>query len=214
MKRTLATIAAIVMAQGLVLGIWHTVERGRRSDVERASRSTVAPRQTTPMDQTSPDLELRRPDGSTLRLGETQGRPRILHFWATWCPPCREELPGLLAYAAEGEMSVLVVSVDQDWRDVRRFLGSDPPPSVLLAEADDVEASFNARSLPVTFVVDRDNRLRLRLDGPRDWTSVSTREAVRALVAQRSVGTPAEVVSDSLSCLFWFSVNMTRWVDQ
>lgn len=175
MKRTLATIAALVAAQTLILGIWYAVERSRDPDAEQGSPPPVASQQTTPMDRPSPDLELRRRDGSRLRLTETRGRPLVLHFWATWCPPCREELPALLAYAAEGDMPVLAVSLDPDWGAVRRFLGSDPPPSVVLAEGDDVEEALGVRSLPVTFVVDPAGRLRLRLDGaPRLGVGIGT----------------------------------------
>ena len=182
MKRTLATIVALVAAQALMLGIWYAVERSRNPTAEPESPPPVASQRTTPMDRPSPNLELRRGDGSRLRVTETRGRPLVLHFWATWCPPCREELPALLDYAAEGDVPVLAVSVDSDWSAVRRFLGSDPPPPVVLAQGDDVAEAFGVRSLPVTFVVDPAGRLRLRLDGPRDWASASARDAALEVV--------------------------------
>lgn len=178
MKRTLTTIAALLAAQALMLGAWYAVERSRDPDAAPVSPPPVASQRTTRMDHPSPNLDLRRRDGSTLRLSEVRGRPLVLHFWATWCPPCRDELPALLAYAAEGDMRVLAVSLDPDWGAVRRFLGSDPPPAVVLAEGDEVEAAFDVRSLPVTFVVDPAGRLRLRLDGPRDWASAPARDAL------------------------------------
>ncbi len=180
MKRTPATIAALIAAQASMLGIWYAVERGR--DPERGSPPQVASQQTTPIDRPSPDLDLRRWDGSALRLSDMHGRPLVLHFWATWCPPCVDELPALLAYAAEGDMPVLAVSLDPDWSAVLRFLGSDPPPAIVLAEGDDVEEAFDVRSLPVTFVVDPGSRLRLRLDGPRDWASARARDAILEVV--------------------------------
>ena len=136
MKRTLATVAALVVAQALMLGVWYTVERTRDLGAEPEAQQEVARQRTVPMDRPAPDLTLRRRDGSLLRLSETQGRPLLLHFWATWCPPCRDELPALLAYAADAELSVLAVSLDQNWSAIRRFLGSDPPPAVLLADGD------------------------------------------------------------------------------
>lgn len=178
MKRTLTTIAALVAAQALMLGIRYAVERSRHPDAGQESTPPVASLQTTPMDRPAPALELQRRDGSALRLTEMQGRPLILHFWATWCPPCRDELPALLAYAEEGDLPVLAVSLDPEWGAVRRFLGRDPPPAVVLAEGDEVEETFDVRSLPVTFVVDRGGRLRQRLDGPREWAAGSTRAEV------------------------------------
>jgi thiol-disulfide isomerase/thioredoxin len=179
MKRGLVTIATLVGAQALILGIWYAVERGHSPNAELEAMAMVAQQRTTEMDRPSPNLELRRLDGSTLRLAETRGRPLVLHFWATWCLPCRDELPALLAYAAEGDMPVLAVSLDPDWGIVRRFLGSNPPPPVVLANGDDIKDAFGVRSLPVTFVVSAEGQLRLQLDGPRDWASPAIRDSVR-----------------------------------
>ena len=174
MKRVFTTIAWLVAAQALMLGIWYAVERGRAPE----TRPAVTTGQTAPMNRPTPDLELRRPDGTVFRLSEAHGRPLVLHFWATWCPPCREELPALLAYAAEGDMAVLAVSLDPDFGPVRRFLGSDLPPPVVLVDGGVVDDALGVRDLSVTFIADRRGRLRLRLDGPRDWTSAATRDAV------------------------------------
>lgn len=182
MKRVLTTIAALIAAQALMLGAWYAVERGRAPDAPRGPAPPVARQQTAPMDRPAPSLNLRRRDGSTLRLSEMQGRPLLLHFWATWCPPCRDELPALLAYAAEGDMPVVAVSLDRDWDAVRRFLGSNPPPAIVLADGRDVEQAFDVQSLPVTFATDPSGRLRLRLDGPQDWASATVRDAVAEVV--------------------------------
>lgn len=184
MKRVFATIAALVAAQAALLGLWYSVERSRNPVAEQESTPSVATRRTTPMDRPLPDLELRRRDGSALRLSETRGRPLVLHFWATWCPPCRDELPTLLAYAEREEVTVLAVSLDPSWPALRRFIGEDPPPWVVLADGSDVESAFDVRSLPVTFLVSSDGRLRLRLDGPRDWSSERMLPRVRQVAGQ------------------------------
>lgn len=188
MKRTLWTIGALVAAQALMIGIWYAVERGRAPRAEPGGRSTVVARSTTQMNRPSPELDLRRRNATEFQLSETRGSPLVLHFWATWCPPCREELPALLDYAAEGDLPVLAVSLDPNWGAVRRFLGSDPPPPVVLAEASDVEEAFDVRSLPVTFVVDAGGTLRLRLDGPRDWSAPAVRASVSEGVTDPSTG--------------------------
>ena len=122
---------------------------------------------------------MQRPDGTALRLRELRGRPLILHFWASWCPPCRDELPALLAYAAAGEIDVLAVSVDPGWEAVTRSLGAPLPSVVARADGEAVAAAFGVRSLPVSFVLDRAGVLRLRLDGPRDWAAPATHGEVR-----------------------------------
>jgi thiol-disulfide isomerase/thioredoxin len=178
MKRMAWTIAALVVAQALMFGVWHVVERGRTAGFGPEARPTVAEQQTTRMDRPMPDLELRRPDGSAFRLSETRGRPLVLHFWATWCPPCRDELPALLTYAAEGDVPVLTVSLDRDWQAVRRFLGREPPRALAIARGADIEEAFDVRGLPATFVVNRSGSLRLRMDGPRDWRAPAVRASI------------------------------------
>ena len=94
----------------------------------------------------------------------------MLHFWATWCAPCREELPGLLALADDSTARILAVSVDREWSSVRRFFHDNPPPAVFLADGKVVEERFGVRHLPVTYILDDGGNLRLRLDGPRQWS--------------------------------------------
>jgi thiol-disulfide isomerase/thioredoxin len=174
MKRAVATVLALGAAQALMLGIWYAVER-QRADPADEVPPPVAAHRTQPMDAPAPELAVQRADGSALPLSETGGRPLVLHFWATWCPPCRDELPALLAFAAASEVQVLAVSLDPEWGAVRRFLGPDIPPSVVLASGEAVARAFDVRTLPATFVVDAKRRLRLRLDGPRDWASPAAR---------------------------------------
>jgi thiol-disulfide isomerase/thioredoxin len=122
-------ILAIVAAQGLALFVYFSVERARslrRQDGE-FQHERVAGR-------TAPDLILARPDGSTRRLVNLRGRPVLLHFWATWCPPCLEELPALLelgrTFGESSRLTVVAVAVDDDWEALRRFFGGEIPPEV------------------------------------------------------------------------------------
>lgn len=182
MKRVFATIGALVAVQALMLGVWRMVELSRYSAAEHESPPSFAAGRTTPMNRPLPDIVLQRQDGSRPRLSSARGQPLVLHFWATWCPPCRDELPALLDYATREEVTVLAVSLDPSWPAVRRFLVEDPPSAVVLADGGDVEHALDVRTLPVTFLVSPDGRLRLRLDGPRDWASDEVRARVREVV--------------------------------
>jgi len=173
-KRALVILAVLVVVQALLVGLWLAVDAGREATVERE----VAARRTTALDRPAPELVLRAASGGTSRLSERRGRPLVLHFWATWCPPCREELPDLLAFGAETGTPVLAVSLDPDRADVERLLGAALPPEVAFAPGDAVERGFEVHALPVTFVVDRAGVLRLRLDGARDWAAPELRSRV------------------------------------
>lgn len=125
------------------------------------------------MNEESPALVLETADGERRTLREWRGRPVLLHFWGTWCPPCREELPAVLERADQTEVAVLAVSVDRDWKEIRAFLDSEPPPAVVRASFETAEKRFGVETLPVTFVVDEKGRLRARFEGARDWRSAA-----------------------------------------
>lgn len=176
MTKTIRTALVLIAVQVLMVGVWFAVERDRVPAIEP---SAIAKLGTHRLDRATPDLLLRRPDGSTARLAEVRSGPLLLHFWATWCPPCTKELPALLAYAAEADILVLAVSVDDGWDAVHRLLGPEIPQAVVRANSGDVKRAFDVHDLPVTYLVDSAGRLRLREEGPRDWASPS----VRALVS-------------------------------
>ncbi len=105
--------------------------------------------------------------------------PLVLHIWATWCPPCRDELPDLLRFAAASPVPVLAVATDPDWRAIRGFVGDPLSPALRRASARAVADGLDVQTLPVTFVV-RDGRLVARIDGARDWSDPALRRAVLA----------------------------------
>jgi peroxiredoxin len=116
-----------------------------------------------------PDAELPGLDGQLRRLSDFDGRPLLINFWATWCPPCIEELPLLDAlHAGQGAegLQVLAIAVD-DPEQVRAFLAELPVQMpVLLAEPGVVDLSTtfgNARSvLPYSVLIDAEGRIAKR----------------------------------------------------
>jgi len=169
MRKALVVVAGLLVVQAALLFVYLRVERDRGGDLVPAERLSKA----------APDLVLQSPDGTTLRLSDRQGSAVVLHFWATWCEPCREELPSLLAFASSADEDVLAVSVDPEWAAVRSFVGAGSLDHVYRTSPDDVLDAFGVAELPQTFVVDPSGTLRLRLRGPQDWTS----PAIRAVLA-------------------------------
>lgn len=179
MKRALLALLVLAWVQGLLVGGYFLLGRdagpGASVDAE-------------PLDAPAPELVYRTAAGEERRLSALRGQPVLVHFWATWCPPCREELPGLLALADAGEIPVLAVSVDPAWEPVRRFLGGHVPPAVVTASSDAVARDFGVTELPRTFLVDAGGRLRLGFAGARDWRAPALRQAVLATAR----GTPGD----------------------
>jgi len=116
-------------------------------------------------------LEFETPAGSTVAMKSLAGKPLVLNFWATWCPPCRAEMPALQAVAqAYREQGVRVLGVNQaeEPNQVVGFmqtLGLDFP--VLLDRDAAVSQLYRVRSLPTTFFIDREGVIReIVIGGP------------------------------------------------
>lgn len=160
-------ILAVVQA-GLVM-LYRAVDE-RRSGGGSARFSGEALDGTQP----APELELIRADGSRLSIGTLSGRPVLVHFWATWCPPCREELPGLIEAArrfGDEGLVLLAVTVDDDWPAVSRFFAGAIPAEVVRPATLEAHHRYDVATLPDTYLVSREGRLVLRYGGARNWRS-------------------------------------------
>lgn len=135
-----------------------------------------AARQEQPL---APDFTLERLDGSRVTLSALRGKVVVIDFWATWCPPCRAEMPWLVELAKRLEpRGVVFVAIDED----------DPPGQVPLVRQfaqevpglerfavlgnPDIETLYGVRSLPTLFVVDREGRIAERFVGQADEETV------------------------------------------
>jgi thiol-disulfide isomerase/thioredoxin len=168
MNKYLSAGAALVAVQAVLIGGYLLL--GERNGSNNAPATAVPETITAPL----PDLAVRYVDGSSGELSDLRGRPLLVHFWATWCPPCRKELPGLLDLADKGDAQVLLVALDDDWEPVRRFLDRPVPAYIALADGRQVERRFGVDELPQSFVVDRAGNMTLRLRGAQDWTDSTT----------------------------------------
>ena len=126
--------------------------------------------------------------GDSVSLAQSRGRVVLLNVWATWCHPCRDEIPVLQAlherYAPRG-LDLIGVSVDArgEERTIREFASDFRMTYALWHDPDErVQATFLAVGVPATFLIDRDGVLRWRHVGPvRANDSTLVREIERAL---------------------------------
>ncbi|HEX8772551.1 MAG TPA: cytochrome c biogenesis protein/redoxin [Pyrinomonadaceae bacterium] len=121
--------------------------------------------------QPAPDFTLTRLEGQPLRLSELRGRVVMLNFWATWCGPCRAEIPELNAMQRDlGDQGLTIIGVD--WDDtvegVKEFQQELPQDYTVLIGGEEVQSLFGGiPSLPTTYIIDRDGRIRQKIIGAR-----------------------------------------------
>ena len=126
-------------------------------------------------------------NGKPLRLTDYRGKVVLLNFWATWCPPCREEMPAMQRlyerYKGEG-FTVIALSIDAEGAKVvgpfvREHRLTFP---VGLDQKMTVVEKFGVRALPSTFLIDREGRILAMALGPREWDGKDAHALVRSLV--------------------------------
>lgn len=171
LRSKIAAALAIVALQGIVVVMVLRVERDRDQVEPAFAAERVDPRP-------APDLAWTTIDGSTGRVADARGTVVLLHFWATWCPPCVAELPGLLELGRAGTVRVIAVSLDDDWTAVREFFAGEIPRQVVRASASTVAETYGVSILPETYLIGADGMLRLRIVGERDWRSDAARAAI------------------------------------
>lgn len=131
-------------------------------------------------------------DGQELTLSDFEGRVVLLNIWATWCGPCREEMPTLDALQARTggpDFHVVPLSIDRAGLEpVRRFYEEIGIRHLDIYLAEDIRAmlAFAVVGLPTTILIDRAGRERGRLAGPAQWDSPEAVAQIQSLINERS----------------------------
>ncbi len=125
--------------------------------------------------QQAPDFALNTLGGEGLTLSQFQGTPVVINFWASWCPPCRDEFPELVSFEKATGIPVLGVNVTKNERrgkaDVEAFLKEYPVDfPILLDEEAVVEQQYRVVALPTTYVLDEQGIIVAKQTGPVDET--------------------------------------------
>ncbi len=138
----------------------------------------------------APDFRLPALDGRSVSLSELRGKVVMIHFWATWCPPCVEEMPSIdrLSRSFVGQdFEVLAVSVDEGGEAVvKAFLQRNGLALPVLLNADrSVAGSYGTFKFPETYLVDRSGIVRHKVIGATNWDDPEAVRMIRDLLAKK-----------------------------
>jgi len=172
--------AALAISTGLAVAVALTVSSGcskqggnKLEELEKAGKSGTAGASATQKQGSSaageerrpaPDFSLRDLDGREVSLSQMRGKVVILNFWATWCPPCRQEIPDFVdlqkQYGAQG-LQIVGVSMDQEGASVvRPFVQQNHINYTMLVDGQKIAGLYGGiQGIPTTFILDRQGRI-------------------------------------------------------
>ena len=138
--------------------------------------------------QPAPDFTLKSTEGKNLRLEDYRGQVVMLNFWASWCGPCRQEMPVMddiySKYKSLG-FTVLAVSVDEDTAAADRFLKAVPVSFPVLYDNESrVSELYGVDAMPSTIIIDRDGKARFVHRGYTDATAAEYRQQIKTLIRE------------------------------
>ncbi len=131
--------------------------------------------------QIAPDFKLKTLDGKEVKLSDYRGKKVILNFWATWCPPCKEEIPQMEKYykkqAKEDHVEILAVNLtkaDKDKKYIQEFAKSyDITYPILLDEEGKQQEQYEIVTIPTTYFIDAKGKIQKKIIGPMDQKMMS-----------------------------------------
>jgi thiol-disulfide isomerase/thioredoxin len=125
---------------------------------------------------TAPNFTLKDVQGRTVSLADFRGKVVFLNFWATWCPPCRAEMPSmerLNEVLGKEQFAIVAVNVEEDPQGVRDWLKKNPHRfTVLLDPQAKAQNLYKVFRFPETFLIGKDGKVLQHYIGARDWSSV------------------------------------------
>lgn len=138
--------------------------------------------------KSAPDFELPDLEETTVRLSDYRGKVVFLNFWATWCQPCREEMPSMEVlykqFKRDG-LVVLAVSIDRvtTAQEIPPFVKSmNLTFPVLVDSWGQTDKRYKLMGVPETYIIDQQGVLREKVIGPRDWTLLDNLQIVTQLL--------------------------------
>ncbi len=137
---------------------------------------------------TAAELPIFDKDGRKVDLAKEKGRIVVIHFWATWCPPCVDEIPELSKfweqYKGRDDIALYTISVDKDWKIVEEFSAKHPSNLPFYRDPESATAKrFGTTQFPETYITNRAGRVLFRIQGGVQWADPEVKERIRQLLA-------------------------------
>jgi thiol-disulfide isomerase/thioredoxin len=126
-------------------------------------------------------------EGKVTDLAGQKGKLLIVHFWATWCPPCVEEIPALSQfwdrYKNRPDLALYAISVDKDWKTIDDFTAKNPNTLPTYRDPNATTAKrFGSTQYPETYIANKNGRVIYRVQGAIDWNDEAVQQRIIQLL--------------------------------
>lgn len=169
---------AIIVFIGLALWGFGTVQSNKSdSNMISSQRANVG----LEVGNLAPDFELKTVEGNSIKLSSLKGKKVILNFWATWCPPCRQEMPDMEKFYTENKdsgieiLAVNLLQTEKGPAEVSAFIqdfGITFP--VVVDEQGSVGKLYKVSSIPASFIIDSEGVIQRKIVGPMTYDSMKS----------------------------------------
>ncbi len=137
--------------------------------------------------QKAPEFSLKDTKGNTVTLSSLKGKVVLLNFWATWCPPCKAEMPAMsrLSQLLQNKgLAVIAISTDRSPQDVTKYLRENPVSFPVLLDPDlqVSKSSYKVFMVPTTFLIDKRGIIIRKYFSEQDWTKPEIMKEIEALL--------------------------------
>lgn len=185
-RRTLSVLLLSIIGPLLTIGC-DSGYSNSSNDAATDNQPISMKRGLPTMGSVSPAFQLFDLKGNQIALSDYRGKVVLLNFWATWCAPCRVEMPAMETLYQDLQkegFEVLAISIDPQGLVVTRpFQEAMGLTFTILHDSDfRVGAAYGARTLPMTYLIDRKGIIRQRIFGARDWNGKDARQLIRNLL--------------------------------
>ena len=148
------TVRIFVIALGVSAAVFSSCSRSKQTEVSQSSSQLKA----------APDFTLKDANGSSVKLSDYRGKVVLLNFWATWCVPCKIEIPWFMEFEQQYKnkgFAVLGVAMDDDgWAAVKPYMAAKKMNYRVVMGSDSVATEYGGiDALPTTFVINQDGRI-------------------------------------------------------